>query len=59
MKLAFFNLNKLESFVSQVYKDVLPKKSNKNVIYKIECKNCNAIYVEQIDRKLKIENENP
>jgi len=52
MKLAFFNLNKLRRFI-KVHKDILPKESNKNVVYKIECKNCNATYVGQIGRKLK------
>ena len=49
LKLAFFNLNKLGRFV-KVHKNVLPKGSNKNVMYKIDC---NATYVGQTDRKLK------
>lgn len=43
MKLAFFSLNKLGRFV-KVHKDVFPKDSNKNVVYQIGCKDCNATY---------------
>ncbi|KYN14004.1 2-hydroxyacylsphingosine 1-beta-galactosyltransferase [Trachymyrmex cornetzi] len=51
LKPAFFSKNKLNKFI-KVQKDVLPKNSNKNVVYKIECKKCDATYVGQICRKL-------
>ena len=34
-------------------KDILPIQSNKNVVYKISCKNCDASYVGQTMRQLK------
>jgi len=47
--LAFFSLNKL----GYIVKDILPKSSQKNVVYKLSCKDCNATYVGQTCRKLK------
>ncbi|KYN36141.1 hypothetical protein ALC56_09516 [Trachymyrmex septentrionalis] len=49
VKLSFFSLNKLNKFI-KVQKDT--KFSNKNVMYKIPCKDCDAAYVGQIGRKL-------
>jgi len=40
-KLAFFSLNKLGRII-KAQKDPLPMKCNKNVVYKISCKNCDA-----------------
>jgi len=37
IKLPFFNLNKLNKFI-KIQKNTLPKFSNKNVMYKISCK---------------------
>jgi len=48
---AFFNLNKLNKFV-KVYIDPIPKEQKRNVIYKINCKDCDASYVSQTKRKL-------
>ncbi|XP_018311680.1 uncharacterized protein [Mycetomoellerius zeteki] len=48
---AFYSNNKLSRFI-KVQKDVLPKNQNKNVIYKITCKDCDASYVGQTGRKL-------
>ena len=50
VKLSFLSLNKLNKFI-KVQKDTLPKFSNKNV-YKIPCKDCDASYIGQTDRKL-------
>jgi len=50
-KLAFFSLNKLGRII-KVQKDILPIKCNKNIVYKLSCKNCDAIYVGQTKRKL-------
>jgi len=50
VKLFFFSLNKFNKFI-KVQKDTLPKFSNKNVVYKIPCKDCDA-YVGQKGRKL-------
>jgi len=46
---AFFSLNKLKYIVRE-YKDTLPRSSQKNVVYRLSCKDCNATYV---GRKLK------
>ncbi|KYN18663.1 hypothetical protein ALC57_09022 [Trachymyrmex cornetzi] len=51
VKLAFFSFNKLKKFI-RVQKDTLPKYFNKNVVYKIFCKDCDASYVGQTGRKL-------
>jgi len=42
MRLPFYSLNKLGGII-KTYKDILPKLSNKNVIYKICCKDCNYV----------------
>ncbi|KYQ56914.1 hypothetical protein ALC60_04118, partial [Trachymyrmex zeteki] len=39
-------LNKLNSFI-KVHKDRVNKTSNQNVVYKINCNDCNASYVGQ------------
>jgi len=45
------SLNKVESLI-KVHKDRLPSNSNKNVVYKIQCRDCDATYVGQTDRLL-------
>ena len=44
--------NRLSTFI-KVHKDITPTTSNNNVIYKIECNDCNASYVGQTKRQLK------
>jgi len=51
-RLSFYNLNKLGEII-KAHKDILPKLSNKNVVYKLCCKNCDAFYVGQTSRQLK------
>jgi len=54
LKLAFYSLNKLERII-KAQKDTLPTKCNKNVVYKLSCKDnchCDATYVGQTKRKL-------
>jgi len=45
-KLAFFSLHKLGRIV-RVQKDSLPTRYNKNIVYKLVCKNCDVAYVGQ------------
>ncbi|XP_025271021.1 uncharacterized protein LOC112639907 [Camponotus floridanus] len=49
--LSYFSLNKLSTII-KVHKDVIPKGSHTNVVYKIECEKCDATYVGQTGRKL-------
>jgi len=49
-KQAFFSLQKLNRIV-KVQKD-LPIGMNKNVVYKLACKNCDVVHVGQTKRKL-------
>jgi len=51
-KLSFSCLNKLNKFI-KVHKDLLSTSSRSNVVYKIECSNCDASYVGQTKRLLK------
>ncbi|KYN10091.1 hypothetical protein ALC57_17781 [Trachymyrmex cornetzi] len=53
-KLAFTSLNKLNSLIKG-HKDILPRETRKNVVYKISCKSCDASYVGHSKRKLKLE----
>jgi len=53
IKLTFFSDNKLNRFI----KGALPKFDNKNVIYKICCKNCDVSYVRQTCRKFSSRSE--
>jgi len=46
-------MNKLSDFI-KVQKDPLPKFSKMNVVYKISCKNCDASYVGQTCKQLKM-----
>jgi len=50
-KLAYFSLHKL-GWIVKTHKDSLSVDSNKNVVYKLTCKNCDAYYVGQIKRRL-------
>jgi len=52
-KLAFSCYNKLNKFI-KVLKDVLPVSSRSNVVYKINCLDCDASYVGQTKRALSI-----
>ncbi|KYN22039.1 hypothetical protein ALC57_05571, partial [Trachymyrmex cornetzi] len=52
VKLGWISLNKLQGIIKG-QKDVRLTDSNKNVVYKIKCKDCNASYVGQTKRKLK------
>jgi len=51
-KLTFSCLNKLNKFI-KVHKDLLPTLSRSNVVYEIDCSNCDASYVGQTKRLLK------
>jgi len=50
-KLAFFSVNKLGRVI-RAQKDLLPIGFNKNIIYKLNCKNCDATYIGQTKRRL-------
>lgn len=49
---SYFGLNKLRNFV-KVHKDIMPKDSCNNVVYKVSCNDCDASYVGQTGRQLK------
>ena len=49
--ISFFSLNKLDNLI-KTHKDKLPYVSHSNVVYKINCNNCNASYVGQTGRQL-------
>jgi len=49
--LAFLILNKLNCFI-KVHKDPLPDEHKTNVVYRINCLDCNASYVGQTKRQL-------
>jgi len=51
-RVAFYSTNKLSRFI-KVQKDSLPKSSNMSIVYKNNCKDCDASYVGQTDRQLK------
>jgi len=50
-KLAFFSLHKLGK-INKAQKDLLPLGCIKNIVYKINCKDCDATYIGQTKRKL-------
>ncbi|EFN74754.1 hypothetical protein EAG_01936, partial [Camponotus floridanus] len=52
IKVAFFSENKLNIFI-KTHKDPIPKLDNNNVVYGINCLNCEAMYIGQTKRKLK------
>jgi len=49
--MAFFSLDKLGRMI-KAQKDSLPIGHNKNVVYKLNCKNCDGSYVGQTKRRL-------
>jgi len=50
-KLSYYSLHKMR-WIVRAQKDSLSTDSNKNVVYKLTCKNCEASYVRQAKRKL-------
>lgn len=52
VKLPYCSLNKIKFVKTQ--KNILSVLSTKNVVYLIKCKDCDATYVSQIKRQLKI-----
>jgi len=52
INLCYCSLNKLDCIIKD-HKDRLSSSSNKNVVYKIQCRDCDAIYVGQMRRLLK------
>ncbi|KYN29866.1 hypothetical protein ALC57_00683, partial [Trachymyrmex cornetzi] len=51
-RVSFFSLNKLNQFI-KVHKDPLNDELKRNVVYKFNCRDCDASYVGQTGRKLK------
>lgn len=52
---AYRSVNKFNKFIT-VLKDFLPFECKKNIMYKICCKNCIAIYIGQSKRQVHIKN---
>jgi len=50
-KLAVFSLHKLGRVI-RAQKDLLPVGHTRNVVYKLSCKDCDAVYVGQTKRRL-------
>jgi len=50
-KLAFFSLHKLRRII-KAQKDPLPLGCIKNVVYKLNCKDCDVTYIGQTKRRL-------
>ena len=49
VKISYFSLNKMRNYI-KTHKDVRPKTTHSNVVYKINCNNCDASYVaKQVD----------
>ena len=53
LNMAYKGINNLRGFIRS-HKDVHPKLSHTDVVYKIDCWDCKASYVGQTDRCLKI-----
>jgi len=51
MRVAYYGVNKLRNI--KAHKDPLPNLCKKNVIYKLNCNNCEAICIGQTKRQLK------
>jgi len=47
-KISYFSKLNTLIYIIKEHKDVLPKFSTKNVVYKISCNDCDASYVGQI-----------
>jgi len=52
MRVAYYEINKLRNII-KAHKDPLPNLCKKNVVYKLNCNNCEATYVGQMKRQLK------
>jgi len=52
MRVAHYRVNKLRNII-KAHKDPFPNLCKKNVVYKFNCNNCEAIYVDQTKRQLK------
>jgi len=52
IRLSYFSLNKLKKFI-RAHKDNIPSECKNNVVYKINCSECDASYVGQTSRMLK------
>jgi len=52
MRVAYYGVNKLRNII-KAHKDPLPNLCKKNVVYKLNCNNCEATYVGQTKRQLK------
>jgi len=53
MRVSFHSPNEMGKYI-KVQKDICPRTSKSNVVYKISCNNCDASYVGQTGRQLKI-----
>src|SRR5436190_18793427 len=51
VRISYFSLNKINNIV-RTHKDALPHMSRSNIVYKINCNNCDASYVGQTGRQL-------
>ncbi|XP_025269898.1 uncharacterized protein LOC112639584 [Camponotus floridanus] len=52
IKLSYTSLNKLNKFI-KVHKDCIPSNYKTNVVYKINCSDCDASYIGQTSKMLK------
>jgi len=52
IRVVYYGVNKLRNII-KAHKDPLPNLCKKNVIYKLNCNNCENTYVGQIKRQLK------
>jgi len=51
MRVAYYGVNKLRNII-KAHKDPFPNLCKKNVVYKLNCNNCEATYVGQTKRQL-------
>ncbi|XP_077255641.1 uncharacterized protein LOC143893802 [Temnothorax americanus] len=51
LRLSYYSLNKMQNCI-KTHKDALPKFAHSNVVYKINCGDCDASYVGQTGRQL-------